>query len=75
MVFSRTDDSWFSFLRPREWEILIMEALLHVPGNEKKEQTYRVSVSDNPSSTVCNPCNTCSIQPSESVEANQPQPS
>ncbi|XP_073304978.1 uncharacterized protein [Primulina huaijiensis] len=68
------DDTWFSFLRPREWEILIMEALLHVPGNEKKEQTYRISVSDNPSSTVCTPCTACSIQPSESVEANQPQP-
>ncbi|KAL2541702.1 hypothetical protein Adt_02680 [Abeliophyllum distichum] len=39
------EDSWFSFLRPRDWEILIMEALLHVPGNEEKQQTFRISVS------------------------------
>ncbi|GKC01585.1 putative G3BP-like protein isoform X1 [Tanacetum coccineum] len=29
------EESWLSFFRPRDWEILIMEALLHVPGKEQ----------------------------------------
>ncbi|KAL7198501.1 hypothetical protein ACSBR2_020900 [Camellia fascicularis] len=53
------DDSWFSFLRSRDWEILIMEALLHVPSNEEKQQTFRISVSDFPP-PVCKPCTDCS---------------
>ncbi|KAI3470739.1 hypothetical protein Pfo_027402 [Paulownia fortunei] len=69
------DDSWSSFLWPRDWEILIMEALLHVPGNEKKQQTFRISVSDNLPPPACNACTACGPQPSESVEKNQPQPS
>ncbi|KAI4301029.1 hypothetical protein L6164_034348 [Bauhinia variegata] len=36
------DDSWFSFFLPRDWDILIMDALLHVPGNEEKHQTLRI---------------------------------
>ncbi|KAG8390860.1 hypothetical protein BUALT_Bualt01G0127600 [Buddleja alternifolia] len=47
------DDSWFSFVLPRDWEILIMEALLHVPGNEKKQQTFRITVSDNQPPQAC----------------------
>ncbi|KAK1397965.1 hypothetical protein POM88_007828 [Heracleum sosnowskyi] len=35
------DNKWFTFFRPRDWEILIMEALLHVPANEEKHQTFR----------------------------------
>ncbi|KAL0303726.1 UNVERIFIED_CONTAM: hypothetical protein Sradi_6240700 [Sesamum radiatum] len=67
------EDTWFSILRPRDWEILIMEALLHVPGNEKKEQTFRISISDNPP-LECKPCTACRAQPSASAEENQPQP-
>ncbi|KAK4385416.1 hypothetical protein Sango_2665600 [Sesamum angolense] len=67
------EDTWFSILRPRDWEILIMEALLHVPGNEQKEQTFRISVSDNPP-LECKPCTACRVQPSASAEENQPQP-
>lgn len=49
-----TDDNWFSFFRPRDWEILIMEALLHVPANEEKHRTFRISLSDNLSaSSAC----------------------
>ncbi|XP_058095090.1 uncharacterized protein LOC131240694 [Magnolia sinica] len=54
------DDSWFPYLGHRDWDILIMEALLHVPGNEEKHQTFRISLSDNiplPASTECNDCN------------------
>lgn len=44
---TETGDSWSSFFWPRDWEILIMEALLHVPANEEKEQTFRITLSDN----------------------------
>ncbi|EPS64821.1 hypothetical protein M569_09957, partial [Genlisea aurea] len=52
------DDAWLSILRPRDWEILIMEALLHVPGNESKAQTFRISVMDSQPSenTACLAC-------------------
>ncbi|KAL3838414.1 hypothetical protein ACJIZ3_023005 [Penstemon smallii] len=68
------DDTWFSILRPRDWEILVMEALLHVPSNEKMQQTYRISVSDNSPPPSGNPCTACIPQPSQSIETNQPQP-
>ncbi|KAL2558201.1 hypothetical protein Fot_02940 [Forsythia ovata] len=62
------EDSWFSFLRPRDWEILIMEALLHVPGNEEKQQTFRISVSDYPSPSACKLSTDCGCPQSESLE-------
>ncbi|KAK6136077.1 hypothetical protein DH2020_030182 [Rehmannia glutinosa] len=68
------DDNWFSILRARDWEILIMEALLHVPENEKKEQTFRISISDN-IPLDCKPCAASRPQPSGSAQENQPQPS
>ncbi|KAF9612320.1 hypothetical protein IFM89_038923 [Coptis chinensis] len=40
------DHTWVSFLRPQDWDILIMDAQLHVPANEEKHQTFRISVSD-----------------------------
>ncbi|KAA8550701.1 hypothetical protein F0562_002385 [Nyssa sinensis] len=60
------DDTWFSFLRPRDWEILIMEALLHVPANEEKQQTFRISISNNFPPPACNACTDCLSQESES---------
>lgn len=36
-----------------------MDALLHVPGNEEKQQTMRISLSDsllNPACTACTGC-------------------
>uniref|UniRef100_A0A7N2MK08 Uncharacterized protein n=1 Tax=Quercus lobata TaxID=97700 RepID=A0A7N2MK08_QUELO len=59
------DDSWFSFLRPRDWEILIMEALLHVPANDEKHQTLRISLSDFLSSPACEACTTSDCKPQE----------
>ncbi|XP_057965097.1 uncharacterized protein LOC131155740 isoform X2 [Malania oleifera] len=52
------DDSWISFLRSRDWEILIMDALLHVPSNDEKQQTLRISLSDlpRPACTACTEC-------------------
>ncbi|XP_004236748.1 uncharacterized protein [Solanum lycopersicum] len=53
------EDKWSSFLRASDWEILIMEALVHVPGNEEKQQTFRIKVSDYlppPASNACTDC-------------------
>lgn len=62
------DDTWFTFFRPREWEILIMEALLHVPSNEEKLQTFRLSLSDNLTPPACSPCTDCKSQGSDTPE-------
>uniref|UniRef100_A0A5B7BT00 Mitochondrial import inner membrane translocase subunit Tim21 n=1 Tax=Davidia involucrata TaxID=16924 RepID=A0A5B7BT00_DAVIN len=69
------DDTWFSFLRSRDWEILIMEALLHVPTNEEKQQTFRISLSDNFSAPACKACTDCQFQESESKGEVQSQTS
>ncbi|WCJ38220.1 hypothetical protein M5689_019293 [Euphorbia peplus] len=53
------ENNWFSFFLPRNWEILIMDALLHVPNNEEKQQTLRISLSDNISPPDCKSCTTC----------------
>ncbi|KAJ0053000.1 hypothetical protein Pint_01655 [Pistacia integerrima] len=58
----RNGDSWFSSLRPQNWEILIMDALLHLPENEGKQQTMRISVSDNFSPSACT---SCTLQPQQ----------
>ncbi|KAF5186812.1 Cytochrome oxidase complex assembly protein [Thalictrum thalictroides] len=38
------DDAWIPFLRPRDWDILIMDANLHVPANEESNQTFRINL-------------------------------
>lgn len=60
-------DTWFSFLRPRDWDIIIMDALLHVPGNDEKHQTLRISLSEYfaPSHQACTACTDCKPQESD----------
>ncbi|KAK2973721.1 hypothetical protein RJ640_029150 [Escallonia rubra] len=62
------DDTRFSLFRPRSWEILIMEALLHVPANEEKNQTFRINLSDSFPPSACKTCTTCPPQESEVPE-------
>lgn len=54
-----TDDSWISFLRPRDWDILIMDALLHVPANEGKQTTFRINLTEKFSPAACVACTDC----------------
>ncbi|KAL5562009.1 hypothetical protein UlMin_031756 [Ulmus minor] len=64
------DDTWLQFLRPRDWEILIMDALLYIPGNEDKQQTLRISVSDYlspPDFTACTDCKTQEVGKPEKI--------
>ncbi|KAI4302833.1 hypothetical protein MLD38_038534 [Melastoma candidum] len=66
------DDAWFSFLRPRNWEVLVMEALLHVPGNEEKQRTFRINVANELPPPTCKECVTC---PSPGVATIEPEKS
>lgn len=71
------EENWLSFFRPRDWEILIMEALLHVPENEEKNRTFRISLSDELSPPAA--CQTCvtgctrTQEPVATTEKKQPQ--
>ncbi|XP_022157493.1 uncharacterized protein LOC111024183 isoform X2 [Momordica charantia] len=50
------EESWISFVRPREWDILIMDALLHVPANQGKEQTLRINLTEKFPPAACVAC-------------------
>ncbi|KAL6982564.1 hypothetical protein U1Q18_041014 [Sarracenia purpurea var. burkii] len=63
------DDTWFSFLRSRDWEVLILEALLHVPSAEEKQKTFRIRLSDNIPPPVCVACTDC--RSPESADSNK----
>ncbi|KAK6940607.1 Cytochrome c oxidase assembly factor 1 [Dillenia turbinata] len=62
------DNSWLSFFWPRDFEILIVDALLHVPGNDEKHQTLRVNLSESFPSSACTACTDCKPQEKPSVE-------
>ncbi|CAJ1899338.1 unnamed protein product [Sphenostylis stenocarpa] len=62
------EDTWSSFFLPRDWDILIMNALLHVPGNEESNQTLRINLADNTLS--CTACTESTPHPSENSKAN-----
>ncbi|KAK7378513.1 hypothetical protein VNO80_03955 [Phaseolus coccineus] len=62
------DDTWSSFFLHRDWDILIMDALLHVPGNEERHRTLRINLADNPLS--CTACTESTPHPSENSKAN-----
>ncbi|CAI9092391.1 OLC1v1027613C1 [Oldenlandia corymbosa var. corymbosa] len=64
------DDTLFTFLRPRDWEVIVLEALLHVPGTDEKQQTVRISVAEYPpapGAPACKACTTSTAQPPECV--------
>lgn len=50
------DESWIPFLRPRDWDILIMDAQIFVPANEEKNQTFRLNISENTAPAACKEC-------------------
>ncbi|KAK8557616.1 hypothetical protein V6N13_007973 [Hibiscus sabdariffa] len=61
------DDDWYSYFLPRDWEILIMEALLYVLGNEVKQQTLRISLLEN-APPACIAGTECKPPPSENED-------
>lgn len=38
------DNSWFTFLGSQEWEILLLEALVHTGANEESKCTFRINL-------------------------------
>ncbi|BAF14006.1 Os04g0129600, partial [Oryza sativa Japonica Group] len=57
------DESWFSFLQPNDWEILLMDAILDVPTDDGKHQTIRVTIPDNTAPPPAIDCKACKSQP------------
>lgn len=66
--FLVADDTWLSYLIPRNWDILIMDALLYVPENEEKQRTMRITISE--PAPACTACTgpSCSTQESQNSE-------
>ncbi|WOK94913.1 hypothetical protein Cni_G03618 [Canna indica] len=63
------DDTTFSFLRHHDWDILIMDATLHVPSNDEKQQTVRISLKgDSPLPTTLPECKGCKLPQSSTPE-------
>ena len=57
------DESWFSFLKQSDWEILIMDAILDVPTKDGKRQTVRVTVPGKKAAPPPADCRACKSQP------------
>ncbi|KAL9239069.1 hypothetical protein vseg_013423 [Gypsophila vaccaria] len=53
------DESWLSLIRPRDYDILILDAVLYIPGNEESQRSVKISVSDNIPSAASQACVTC----------------
>lgn len=58
---SNGDESWLSLLRPREFDILILDAVLYVPGNEEAQRTVKISISDDVPRPACEACTRCPV--------------
>uniref|UniRef100_A0A0D3FAM3 Uncharacterized protein n=1 Tax=Oryza barthii TaxID=65489 RepID=A0A0D3FAM3_9ORYZ len=48
IVFCSADDGVLSFLRHHDWDILVMEAHLHVPSDDDKQKTLKINLIDCP---------------------------
>jgi hypothetical protein len=62
-IFFLSDESWFSFLKQSDWDILIMDAILDVSTKDGKRQTIRVTVPKNNSAHPPADCKACKSQP------------
>ncbi|XP_010467833.1 PREDICTED: uncharacterized protein LOC104747826 isoform X2 [Camelina sativa] len=55
----RDGDSLLGFLKQRDWDILMMDALVHVPSNDGPQQTLRINISN-------------MVDPSPGIDNNKP---
>ncbi|RLM64553.1 uncharacterized protein C2845_PM16G01180 [Panicum miliaceum] len=53
------DESWYSFLKPSDWEILIMDAILDIHTEDGKHRTMRVTIPDNTPAPPPADCTAC----------------
>lgn len=54
------EDSWLSFLWPHDFDILILDAVLYVPGNEEAQRTVKINIAGI-SPPACQSCTACPI--------------
>lgn len=66
--FCAVEDSFFSFLRHHDWDILVMDALLHAPTQDEKQQTLRVSLMGGADPVGPRECKECRSPDSRDVE-------
>nr|CAB3486439.1 unnamed protein product [Digitaria exilis] len=53
------EESWYSFLQPSDWEILIMDAILDIDTEDGKHRTMRVTIPDNTRAPPPADCTAC----------------
>jgi hypothetical protein len=70
--FFLADESWFSFLKHSNWEILIMDAILDVPTKDGKHRTIRVTVPDNKAAPPPADCRACKPTPTPTPTPTPP---
>ncbi|CAD6261401.1 unnamed protein product [Miscanthus lutarioriparius] len=58
-IGEEADESWYSFLQPADWEILIMDAILDIHTEDGKHRTMRVSIPDNTPAPPPADCTAC----------------
>ncbi|NP_001167815.1 uncharacterized protein LOC100277207 [Zea mays] len=59
------DESWYSYVQPTEWEILIMDAILDVHTEDGKHTTMRVTIPDNTPAPPPADCTACKSHAAE----------
>ncbi|RCV32605.1 hypothetical protein SETIT_7G016500v2 [Setaria italica] len=62
------DESWYSFLQPSDWEILIMDAILDIHTEDGKHRTMRVTIPDNTPAPPPADCTACKSHTAPSAE-------
>ncbi|CAO2034249.1 unnamed protein product [Urochloa humidicola] len=68
------DESWYSFLQPSDWEILIMDAILDIHTEDGKHRTVRVTISDNTPAPPPADCTACKSHTAPSPPPPPPPP-
>ncbi|XP_072985558.1 uncharacterized protein [Typha latifolia] len=62
-VRSGADDIWSTFLRHRDWDILLMDAILDVPSDDGNRQMLRITLPDNTTPLPVEDCKECKSPP------------
>ncbi|CAN6242464.1 unnamed protein product [Urochloa humidicola] len=68
------DESWYSFLQPSDWEILIMDAILDIHTEDGKHRTVRVTIPDNTPAPPPADCTACKSHTAPSPPPPPPPP-
>jgi len=58
------ENNWFTFLGSQEWEILLLEALVHTGANEESKRTFRINLITDPNLPENKDCKECKLSTS-----------